>query len=57
MSEKSSAAPSVLMTVKEAAESLRVSERTARGLLARGVIPFVRVSRGRVALLRRDVDA
>ncbi|MBW7928229.1 MAG: helix-turn-helix domain-containing protein [Fimbriimonadaceae bacterium] len=50
-------ATSALMTIREFSETLRISERTARDLLARGKLPIVRISRGRIALLRRDVDA
>lgn len=46
-----------LMTVKEAGEALRLSERTIRSLLGRGVLPFVRTSPGRIGILPSDLDA
>lgn len=50
-------ASSALLSVRDGAHELCMGERTFRGLLAQGAIPFVRVSPGRVAVLRSDLDA
>lgn len=46
-----------LVTVSEAARTLRVSEQTVRNLERRGVLPASRLSNGTRVFERGDVDA
>lgn len=45
-----------LLSVKAALNVVPFSERTLRGLLGEGKIPFVRISAGRIAILRSDLE-
>ena len=55
--KQNSGAVSALMSVRDGARELCMGERTFRGLLAQGAIPVVRVSPGRIAVLRSDLEA
>lgn len=46
-----------LLTVKQAAKRLTLSERSLRGLIADGLIPVVRPTRGRVCIRPEDLAA
>ena len=48
---------SPLKTLPEAAHYLRIEERSMRSIRQRGEIPVVRVSPGRIAFRRADLDA
>ncbi len=45
-----------LLTVKEAAEILRVTEWTIYRLMKRGQVPFVKVGRRFTRIRRRDLE-
>ena len=46
-----------LLTVKEAAEILRVTEWTIYRLMKRGQLPFVKVGKRFTRIRRRDLEA
>lgn len=46
-----------LLTVKEAAETLRVTEWTIYRLMKRGQLPFIKVGKRFTRIRRRDLEA